>query len=417
MNTFTNSHLIAWLIKIVSLLASVNVFATTINWQEDAVLHDGRVIAVSLQVSDRIYNASISILAPFYFKRTNLNIYRLEFRHPDTGQRIVWEGLPNFKPLLVDFVDSKPYLVVFGRPDKDTASIYGCPELPYIYLRYDGFDWKHVSVDQAPAELLNSNISTYLVWSGYEGRHLSAEEVAAGIENTERQSGGHVQGKIPRTYDEWRKENKDSDRNERLFGDCRPPPSGPQDVSIPIPLDVELQLVETIDIDDPTSFATSLRLKPSAQSRKNCDSVFRVADPYNRMLGRRFTNDPSGAKVVPYAGPSPFKDFRLVDTRTFTYCDGDYIWFVASKEEPGKIHITKYTYTGDFIYNVRFTAPRTVENDLYREMVIDTVKIEDGSFTFYWKHSLPTPPNQSKIYPTRFSKFRFIEPSPNASSN
>lgn len=225
MNNIINFRLISGFAAALILTISVDVSAETIDWKEDAKLHDGRTIVVSLQASDRLYNASISFLSPFHFKSTGFNIFRVEFRHPETNERIVWEGLPGFYPLLIDVINGKPFLVLSGRPNRDESSVYGCPELPYIYLSYTGFDWKSVSVEQAPVELVNANISAYRVWKGYEGTHYSTQQVAELIAEREQRSEGLMQAGIPRSYGDWYKSYEA--RFSRQFGDCRPPPQAP----------------------------------------------------------------------------------------------------------------------------------------------------------------------------------------------
>lgn len=412
MNTANGFRFLSGALVTLIFTASVQVFAKTIDWKEDAKLHDGRTIVVNLQTSDRFYNASISILAPFNFQSTGFNTFRTEFRHPETGERIVWEGLPGFYPLLIDVIDGKAYVVLSGRPNKETSAIYGCPELPYVYLRYGVTGWTPIPVEQAPAELRKPNISVFDVWTGFEGRSFDADEVAQMLKDRELRGDGRIQDSIPRSYDEWKTQYKDGERNDRKFGDCRPPPLGRQDVKLPTPLDVELQLVESVDVDDSEIATSAIRLKPRAQSRSNCKSAFRIADLTNRMMGERFTQDTSGSKVVPYAGPSPVRGDTMLDFRTSAYCDDENIWFVAAKEEVGKIHISKYTRTGDLLYNVRFTYLEALGPKLGSEMVIGTVEVEGENLVFYWWQGLPRTqfPNQSQRYPARLSKFSFKEP-------
>lgn len=143
-------------ILLLLLTLSANLFAQTENWSEDALLHDGRIIKVNREVS---YTTSFSRDS---FLKSWPDKFSFEFEHPDTKKNIKWWGEQYFEPVLLDIVDGVPYLVVYGQPDKKTEKIYGCPELPYIFLKYEkGFfgKWVVVPVEQFPVILQDANLS------------------------------------------------------------------------------------------------------------------------------------------------------------------------------------------------------------------------------------------------------------------
>ena len=402
---------IEWLIAVFFLALSTQVFAiNSVDWTEDALLHDGRVIKVEFQATNTI---DVSMPWPGYvnFQKSSFNKYQLEFKHPDTNKRIVWKGVRYFNPMLLDIVDGTPYLVVFGRPTKDTTEIYGCPELPYTYLRYTAYKWKPIPVEQAPASLVNSNLSTSGVWTGYEGRHFDVSDVARFVREAEGES-RQMQGKIPKTYDEWHTAYKNSERNERKFGDCRPPSQPLPDISIPKPTDAVLEAVESSDYALTTSdeYYKSLWAKKGPVNRGNCSMLFKIADRENVMLGELFINDLTGMKRHPYTGPIPVPSGRILENRTERYCNDKFVWFVAEHEELGKTVITKYTSSGDFLYNVRIVNPKTADNNLSRSMVLDSITADNGYFHFFWDQSLPTVQGTPPQYWHRMTKFRFKEP-------
>jgi len=157
-------------------IGSSQVFALGIvNWVEEVPLHDGRVIEVDRKANDSV---EVRSLWPFHFylEKSNFDQHQIEFSHPDTNQRIAWKGERGFSPVLLDIVEGVPFLVVYGRPDKKNSEIYGCPELPYVYLRYAANGWKPVSVENAPKELINANLSAYDV-RNKNGRRLSQADV------------------------------------------------------------------------------------------------------------------------------------------------------------------------------------------------------------------------------------------------
>lgn len=216
------------LLLILSTTASA--FCTrTDSWTEDVLLLDGRVIKVEREVCHTFQfvsgdEASMKLFASWPDK------YWIKFEHPDTRETIRWQGEQYFGPALLGVVDGVPYLVVHGRPDKKTEAVYGCPDLPYIFLKYDQKGllgkWVPISVTQAPAGLRDANLSQGEV-SLDSSRHASLSEVQWNIQKVEGSSGGNFQAKIPRSYDDWYSAYKESDRYERRANDCRPPPVRP----------------------------------------------------------------------------------------------------------------------------------------------------------------------------------------------
>lgn len=398
------------LISVLLLGISGNAFGLdTVRWTEEALLHDGRIVEVAFQASN-----TIDIRSPWplilNFEKSSLDKFEVEFRHPDSKQLLVWRGERHFKPVLIDFIEGIPFLVVSGRPTKETAAVYGCPELPFVYLRYDSGRWIPVPVDAAPPQLTQSNISVYQVWTGYEGRKFNQKEVRAMVQSDGQSSSGRLQEKIPRTYDDWGTKYKDSDRNERLFGDCRPPPKLEAGAVLPMPLDVKLELIESKDFPNANEYLKEIQTRQRPMSRENCNRNFKVADPDNRMLGERFVKDTTGNKKLPYVGRPPVPADRMVLFRYIRYCDDRFVWFVALTEEPGKTFITKFTLDGDLVYHARFANPELADNKNYRALVIQTNSVDEGHFSFYWQQSLSQPSDPSTLYLTRIARFRFQEP-------
>ena len=217
----------------------------TEDWSEDVALHNGRLVRVE---REEYWTTQLHFTDPFfglptvpYFRRQGADRYWLKFEHPDTRETIRWQGERYYKPLLLDIVDGVPYLVVFGGPNKSTEKIYGCPELLYVFLKHEKGIWRQwtpIPVETAPQVLRNANLSPNPA-SRFQP-HLSTSDVQRNLVQHERQSDSHFQRSIPRNYDEWNSSYKNSHRNERKVGDCRPPLQPLPDVPLPKPVDVEL---------------------------------------------------------------------------------------------------------------------------------------------------------------------------------
>jgi len=369
--------------------AAMGFTSRTENQIEDVALHDGRHIKVERTVQwkteFRFFHPITGILPRFESSGPS---YHLKFKHLDTQETITWQGELHYTPVLLDIVSGVPYLVVNGFTSKKTEAIYGCPELPYFYLKYkSGFfgKWVAIPVEEAPEVLRVANLPN---------------------------PNGLFQKEIPRTYEEWHYEFKNNHRNERLQGDCRPPLQPLPDVPLPKPVDVELETVEnTVYIVKSADEGNKYRWgKKGTLTRANCFTLFRPPKPENLMLGERFVKDPTGSKMLPYSGASPLP-LGMLETRTERYCDDNFVWFVAGHEEPGKTIITKYSITGDFIYNTRISNPKNTDGRRFPgKMVLDSLTTENNYFYFYWNQDIKSPSDRSLEYPNRMLKLRFREP-------
>lgn len=394
-------------------VVSVQVFAyESVSWTDESMIHDGRLLKVERRASNSLKFELYWMLPPvFRFQPSNFDEHRIEFRHPDTNERVVWSGKRHFIPVRVDIVGSAPYLVVYGRPDTATEKLYGCPELPYIYLKYSHDEWRPIPTREAPKELLKGNLTVYDFRSN-DGRSNNWERVERDVQFFERQSNGQMQAIIPRSYDEWHTKYKNSARNERIEGDCRPPPKTLPDIPLPQVVDVNLEMVNSSDysLASADEYYQSHWKKAGQITRARCTNLFKLADKENLMAGELFVNDPTGKKRLPFTGPIPLPTGRMLEKRAERYCNDKFIWFVAELEEPGKTVFTKYNVAGDFIYSARFIKPKTAEHNLARGMVFDSIAADEGYVAFFWDQSLPTVEAVPKQYWHRMSLLRFKEP-------
>lgn len=396
---------LTWIFRCAVLLVLITLSATasgisvrTESWKEDALLHDGRIVKVNREVG---YTFQL-----FYGDGGSPGMFGwwpdkfgLKFEHPDTHKTVKWQGEQYFDPVLLDIVDGVPYLVVHGRPDKSMEKIYGCPELPYIFLKYEkGFigKWTPIPVEQAPSALQDANLSPdypdfpqhmdqgditrYEMIYDRPYRDLSRDQVLINIRDVEGSSGGGFQAKIPRGYDSWYSLYKKSDRNERRLNDCRPPRPQPKNILLPPPQEVALKITETKDYttDKLIGLDEWARLAFDKERDANCNTLFKAADPDDSMKGERFTHDPTGKKIVPYG---------KLDLRTGAkrICDQSDIWFIAHLEQPGKMVLSKYTITGDLLYRISFQNPENVKGFIGYPM-LPTLKSESGYLYFDWWH-------------------------------
>lgn len=379
----------------------LNFSSRTEHWSEDVVLHDGRLIKVERAVD---WTTRIVLTDPFFGFPTIPHLsdswpdkFRLKFKHPVTQETIKWQGEQHYNPVLLDIVDGVPYLVVYGQGSKKTESIYGCPELPYIYLKYESGSfgkWQPDSVEKAPDILRNANLTLKYPEFGDPGAVVEAVLVAkrggrarrdmspADIQKTmvlaEYHSAGSFQRVIPRNYQEWNYSYKNNHLNERKHGECRPPRVPPPQMALAPASEGSPEILELVDytpdrivIGDEWSYLVSDHKRES-----ECKKMFRPTDLNDYMQGQRFVNDSTGKKPAPYSRTAQFQ----MGVRVL--CD-EYVWFVTHQEEPGKIVISKFTINGDQVYRISFRNPDRVEG--FRGYLrIPSLRSEEGYLYFDW---------------------------------
>ena len=126
------------------------------SWKEEVLLHDGSKIVVKRSV-DRGGRHEIGQQPP-------IKEQSLTFALPATNESITWQtefsediGLADFKPILLDIVQGKAYIVT--TPMGCLAyNKWGRPNPPYVVFKYEGKEWKRISLQELPVEINSPNL-------------------------------------------------------------------------------------------------------------------------------------------------------------------------------------------------------------------------------------------------------------------
>jgi hypothetical protein len=161
-----------WLVKatgticlILTLGANMNAEAglfgiggNTMSWKEEVLLHDGQII-----VAERFYNLG---RYPTLDARERAAVDQtVTFSLPGTNQKIIWktdfrdtEPEPNsLNLLLLDIVKGVPYIATYPAGCIAYAK-WKRPNPPYVFFKYEGGQWKQISLAEFPAELNKTNV-------------------------------------------------------------------------------------------------------------------------------------------------------------------------------------------------------------------------------------------------------------------
>ena len=138
------------------LMMGVSMSACSKDWKEEVLLDDGSKLIVERSV-ERGGRHEIGQKPPY--KEQSLS-----FTMPGTNQTITWEdhysediGSASFLPMALAVYQGAAYLVA------DTMGClsynkWGRPNPPYVIFKYEGKEWKRISLQELPAEIKTPNL-------------------------------------------------------------------------------------------------------------------------------------------------------------------------------------------------------------------------------------------------------------------
>ena len=142
----------------VSMNAGAGLFGHTMNWKEEVLLHDGSKI-----IAERHYNLG-GYPAIESQERAALD-ETVTFNLPGTNKKITWKTdydqakpEPNSLNLIrLDVVKGVPYIATY--PAGCIAyNKWGRPNPPQILFKYDGGQWKRITLVEFPPQLVQANV-------------------------------------------------------------------------------------------------------------------------------------------------------------------------------------------------------------------------------------------------------------------
>jgi hypothetical protein len=141
---------------ILALGMSMSACSKTMSWEEEVLLHDGQII-----VAERFYNLGGKPTLESR-ERAALDV-TVTFSLPGTNKKIVWKtDYGNSKPepnslnlIRLDVVKGVPYIATY--PAGCIAyNKWGRPNPPQILFKYENEQWKRITVEELPTELINA---------------------------------------------------------------------------------------------------------------------------------------------------------------------------------------------------------------------------------------------------------------------
>lgn len=135
--------------------STISAYSSTMSWKEEVKLHDGQII-----VADRFYNLGGY---PGFDAHERVPLDEtVTFKLPD-GKNIVWkndfrDSVPEQNSLnhfRFDIVNGVPYLATYPA-GCISYNKWGRPNPPQVLLKYEGDQWKRITLAELPPELIGT---------------------------------------------------------------------------------------------------------------------------------------------------------------------------------------------------------------------------------------------------------------------
>ncbi len=369
-----------------SILCILAALASTLkadqSWTDQVLLHDGRVVESIRSVAFHFGGGELSNALT-----KSPDEYALKIKNPDTDELIKWQSPRGFNQVAVDFWEGTPYGVILQRSISGDLKQYGCPKIPYVFFRYDRQNgvWKQISTADFPVQLLRVNLSvsydgTYMK----NGRTQSVKDI-----DSRNQIRSRINREIPTSFESWDYEYKNPWRVGHYQDGCRETVPSNKDPAHPQSIgqhskNVAAEIIETKVYDPPMevvedkhgSFEKWNALSFNETNHTQCMSYIKQVSDYSERPELRgwfiFVNDPTGNNKAKFTGQ--------------ILCNTDAIWFSDYVIEKGRVVLTKFTTTGNFIHRLSFIRPDTQKfHDGY--IVQSTFKSDGKYLTFDWWNS------------------------------
>lgn len=291
--------------------------------------------------------------------------------------RVTWSGERYVNPILLDFVDGVPYLVVLSRAIYSRATQYGCPEVPYAFLRYDvaGRRWLPIPRSDAPEVLKTANLSMEYrsYWDGRRQVRQSKEDIAGTNRVLEASSSRFYSATIPGSLSAWSYREKERFANTRYSNDCRPPVAEPVDSINPKSsashsTPVTPEILESKSYEQPVVMSSEewKRLTWNPGRSENCKALLGPANRDNPRLDTysAFIRNPN----------------RVTRNRMWI-CDDDALWAIDYVVERGRVVLIKANSMGDVLYRISFES--LARSGAYSGSISQSSLREEGGYAYF----------------------------------
>jgi len=131
-------------------------FGSTASWKEEVLLHDGsKIIVKRWQKHGGDHEIG---------QEPGIAEQSITFALPGTKKTIQWKdeyspevGGCNFILIALHILNTTPYLITNPRLDR-SYNKWGRPNPPYVIFKFEGNDWKRITISELPMQFKNVNL-------------------------------------------------------------------------------------------------------------------------------------------------------------------------------------------------------------------------------------------------------------------
>ncbi|MCK9688642.1 hypothetical protein [Scleromatobacter humisilvae] len=360
-------------------------------WVDVAQLHDGSTLEVTRLVrssyGDGPLDQALQKLPHFH---------ELSAVVPGTQSELHWKGPYEMVPVMLDFVDGVPYLVILQNSSFSDMKSFGCPEIPFVFLKYEqvGSTWRQIQPASMPAALTKANLSGGDNELGQMRDHWQGvAEIAEANLRMERMSNGYFATTVPRDFASWNFANKEAERHRHFKDGCHVPQPKVESLLERLPAQsVALEVLESTELRPELVLSSGgwAKVAWDAERESRCDEF--IKPEYEGSAAEVFIKDLSGLKRA------PFPSIRI--------CERDALWLGNYVPPKSSVILSKYLPTGERVYTISFKEPDALPGHL-GALMAPTFKVSNGYMAFDWWDS---DQKGEERYVIRRMKVRLKEP-------
>lgn len=131
-------------------LTACNMFQRDLDWTEDVILNDGRIIRLKRHQE---FKGPHSLDQP-----PSASAYWIEFKHPDTGEKIRWANEMNLAAVAL-LIENGEFWLLTTPKYVSSWNMYGRPIPPYILYKYRN-NWIRLPLHEAAIKKIKINLTT-----------------------------------------------------------------------------------------------------------------------------------------------------------------------------------------------------------------------------------------------------------------
>jgi hypothetical protein len=165
----------------IALLTMTSACTKKVDWSEDVQLADGRVVTLTRHQE---FGGPHELFQP-----PTESVGWLEFKHPDTGQKIRWDFTRDLRPvaLLIEHNTTRLLVVL------EYGAIFRrhCPSPPFLLYQYGEHGWKEEPIENLRGQKIRQNV----ISTPFDAEEImKTDNLHLNVQHTMQRANGYTHG-------------------------------------------------------------------------------------------------------------------------------------------------------------------------------------------------------------------------------